>query len=142
MLRLSLLLALASCATEGPRHERNAVPTGAAARHSALQAPHLYWFGMIRQGPTWSAEETEASAQLQRDHLANIGRLVGEHKLVLAGPFDNGHGDERGLFIFDVETRAGAEALVQSDPAVRAGRLVVDLLPWWGTAELRGLLDD
>ena len=141
MLRLTLLLALTACSTGGARHELGRRPTAAAADRAAPQAPRQYWFGMIRQGPSWSAEQTEASAQLQREHLENIGRLVGEGKLVLAGPFDNGDGDERGLFIFDVETRAEAVALVQSDPAVQAGRLVVDLLPWWGTGELRGLLD-
>lgn len=114
---------------------------------SSLALPHAqddgsgmqqYWFGLIKRpssAPTLSAEQ---AMELQRGHMANIGRLVADGSMVLAGPF--GHdGELRGLFIYDVETREQAEALVAGDPAVAAGRLEVELYPWWGPTALTRL---
>lgn len=97
-----------------------------------------YWFGLIHRGPAWTAEATDDVMELQRAHLANIGRLAQSGELVLAGPFEGG-GDLRGLFVYDVETEEQARALADSDPAVAAGRLTVELIPWWGPAALRDL---
>ena len=49
----------------------------------------------------------------------------------LAGPFLDG-GDLRGLFLFEVATLEEAKALCETDPAVKAGRLVVEVHPWLG----------
>ena len=61
--------------------------------------------------------------------------------MVLAGPFGDG-GDLRGLFFYDVKTMEEARELVDSDPAVKAGRLRVELHPWWGTTKLRDIVKD
>jgi uncharacterized protein YciI len=50
-------------------------------------------------------------------------------KLVLAGPFVE-DGDRRGVFIFKVPTLAEAQALTDTDPAVAAGRLKIELHQW------------
>ena len=84
---------------------------------------HQYVFGLIRRGPNWTQDSTPELDQLQRDHLANIARL--------AGPFMDG-GDLRGIFIYNVETTEEAQALVDGDPAVQAGRLAVELHPYYG----------
>ncbi|HXM35992.1 MAG TPA: YciI family protein, partial [Pyrinomonadaceae bacterium] len=60
---------------------------------------------------------------------ANINRLAQMKKLVVAGPF----GDDtslRGIFVFRVGSLEEAQTLAATDPAVKAGRLVVDLHPW------------
>ena len=77
--------------------------------------------------------------ELQKAHRANIRRLVKTGQMVLAGPFGD-DGKLRGLFFYDVKTLEEARKLVDSDPAVQAGRLRVELHPWWGTAALRGLV--
>lgn len=92
---------------------------------------HQYVFGLIHRGPTWTPNTTPELDQLQRDHLANIARLAEEGSLALAGPFTDG-GELRGIFIFNVETTEEALALVDSDPAVQSGRLVVELHPYYG----------
>jgi uncharacterized protein YciI/predicted ester cyclase len=98
-----------------------------------------YWFGLIRRGELAQQLSPERVAELGRGHMETIGRLVESGELVLAGPF--GHdGDLRGIFIYAVDTREQAEALVASDPAVAAGRLAVDLYPWWGPTALQDLL--
>jgi uncharacterized protein YciI len=91
-----------------------------------------YVVAFLYRGPSWSAEETPESAKIQEAHLANIQRLADEKKLLLAGPFTDG-GDLRGLFLFDVPTVEEAKALCDTDPAVRAGRLRVELHPWYST---------
>jgi uncharacterized protein YciI len=50
--------------------------------------------------------------------------------LLMAGPFENG-GDKRGLMLFDVGTKEEAAPLMDSDPAVKAGRMTYELIEWW-----------
>jgi uncharacterized protein YciI len=68
--------------------------------------------------------------------MENIGRMAKEGKLVLAGPFLD-DGQLRGIYIFNVETIAEAEALTNTDPAIKAGRLVMELHPWYGSAAVQ-----
>ncbi len=97
-----------------------------------------YYFGIIRKGAAWTAEETEAVAELQRQHLERIGRLADSGVLVLAGPIEatTGAEDLRGLFVYRVSSMAEARALADSDPSVRAGRLLVDIFHWRGPARM------
>jgi uncharacterized protein YciI len=53
----------------------------------------------------------------------------------VAGPFLDG-GDIRGIYIFDVKTVEEAQALTETDPAIKAGRLTMELHPWYGPAAL------
>jgi uncharacterized protein YciI len=95
---------------------------------------HAYVMAWLRAGPNPSRTREEAE-KLQAAHLANIGRLAAEGKLVLAGPFMD-DGPVRGIYIFDVATVAEAEALTKTDPAIQAGSLVMELHPWYGSAAL------
>ena len=96
----------------------------------------MYVLGLLYRGDKWTPEKTEETAKIQEAHLANIGRLAKEGKLILAGPFEGG-GDLRGLFLFDVTTVEEARALADTDPAVQAGRLRVDLIQWYGPKGIR-----
>lgn len=91
--------------------------------------PSSYVFGLLVRGPKWTAAETEETKRLQEGHMANINRLAEAGKLVLAGPFFDG-GDRRGVFIFKVDTVEEAQALTETDPAVKAGRLKIELHRW------------
>lgn len=75
-------------------------------------------------------------------HMSNMGRLANEGKLTVAGPFMNNDLSFRGLFIFNVTSIEDAKKLVKTDPAVKAGIFIYDLLPWYGSAaltEVKGL---
>src|SRR5262245_8038444 len=89
-----------------------------------------YYVGLLSRGPNYSAEDTPERRAIQEGHLANIQRLAEEGKLLLAGPFTDG-GELRGLFVFQVASLEEAKALCDTDPAVKAGRLRVELHPWY-----------
>lgn len=96
-----------------------------------------YVMAFLKAGPERSQSKTEA-AELQRAHLDNITRLAEEGKLILAGPFLDG-GELRGIYIFNVESIEAAMELTASDPAIKAGRLIMELHPWYGSAALQEL---
>ena len=78
--------------------------------------------------------ETERN-EIQKGHMANIAKLAEAGKMVLAGPFF-GNKELRGLFFFAVESLEEAKVLTESDPAVKAGVLKMDLKEWYGSAAL------
>jgi uncharacterized protein YciI len=88
-----------------------------------------YYHGLLLRGPEWTPEETEETERLQEAHLAHIRRMFEDGVLVVAGPFTDGE-DLRGVFVFRTDTLEEAQALAAADPAVKAGRLVVDIHSW------------
>ena len=93
-----------------------------------------YVVAFLKRGPNQPKDSIEA-AKLQHAHLENIMRLADEGKLILAGPFmDND--DVRGIYIFDVETIEEARKLTETDPAIQAGSLIMELKPWYGSAAI------
>jgi uncharacterized protein YciI len=88
-----------------------------------------YYFTFLRRGPKWTPEKTPETEKLQAAHMANINAMAKTGKLVIAGPFENA-GDYAGVFVFKVSSLEEAKALAESDPAVKAGRLVADVHPW------------
>jgi uncharacterized protein len=88
-----------------------------------------YYFGFLKHGPKWTAERTPETDKLQAAHMANINAMAKTGKLVIAGPFENG-GDYAGVYVFKVGSLDEAKALAESDPAIRAGRLIAELHPW------------
>jgi uncharacterized protein len=94
----------------------------------------VYVMAFLKKGPNRNQDSTEA-ARLQAAHMANIQRMAAEGLLVLAGPFMD-DGELRGIYVFNVSTVDSARALTESDPAVKAGRLAMELHPWYGSAAL------
>jgi uncharacterized protein YciI len=91
-----------------------------------------YVIAFLKNGPNRSQDSVTA-AQLQAAHLANIGRMAEAGQLAVAGPFMD-DGDIRGIYIFNVETPEEAKKLTETDPAIKAGRLIMELHPWYGSA--------
>jgi uncharacterized protein YciI len=87
------------------------------------------YLGFLTRGKKWTPEKTPATQQLQEAHLANINRLAALKKLVVAGPFGD-DGNLRGVFVFRVTTLEEARSLAETDPAVQAGRLAIEMHPW------------
>jgi uncharacterized protein YciI len=131
-----LLLALLAmgCATAKPTATADSAPP---AKHFSMKG---YQMAILRKGPKWSGANTPEIAKLLQGHMANIKRLSGSGKLLIAGPFDIPEDAPPetpvGIFIFDVESTAEAQALVATDPTIKAGHFAAELLPWYGPAGL------
>jgi len=93
-----------------------------------------YVMAFLKKGPNRTSDKDEAS-KLQAAHMANIVKLAEEGKLAIAGPFLD-DGVLRGIYIFNVETIEEAKKLTETDPAIKAGSLVMELHPWYGSAAL------
>ena len=98
-----------------------------------------YVIAFLKKGPNRDLDSAKAN-ELQMAHLKNIGRMADEGKLALAGPFFEG-GLLRGIYIFNVESMEEAQKLTNSDPAIQAGSLVMELKEWYGTAALMAVND-
>ena len=96
---------------------------------ATLQKLETVYLAFLVRGEKWTAERTPQTEQIQKAHLANIGRLAEMKKLVVAGPFGD-NGNLRGIFVFRVNSLEEARSLTLTDPAVQAGRLALDLHPW------------
>ena len=93
-----------------------------------------YVMVFLKSGPV-KLQDSVQQAELQHRHLKNILRLAAEGKLIVAGPFLDDQAI-RGIFIFNVQTVEEARVLTGTDPAVKAGTLVIELHPWYGSVAL------
>jgi uncharacterized protein YciI len=93
-----------------------------------------YVMAFLKKGPNRNQDSSTVEA-LQKGHMENINKMAASGKLVLAGPFMD-DGDMRGVFIFNVSSLEEARRLTEKDPAVVAGRLTMELHPWYGSAAL------
>jgi uncharacterized protein YciI len=74
--------------------------------------------------------DQKAEEALQNAHMAHLADLHEAGHLLAAGPLLGGPDEAfRGLSILNVEPER-ARALKEQDPAVRAGRFSVKILPW------------
>ena len=95
---------------------------------------HKYVMCFLKTGPNKSLS-ADSSKKIQTAHLQNIKDLASQGKLAIAGPFmDNT--ELEGVFILNVTTVEEAQKLVNTDPAVKAGVLIMELHPWYGSAAL------
>jgi uncharacterized protein YciI len=68
---------------------------------------------------------------LQRQHLGHLQAMARAGKLVVAGPFDDQTDPRlRGMCLYRASLEE-ARRLAHEDPAVKAGRLEVEVLSWW-----------
>ncbi len=93
-----------------------------------------YILAFLKKGPNRKLSKEEAT-RLQRAHLDNIHKMVENKTLILAGPFLD-DGEIRGIYIFNIDSVEKAQKIAESDPAIKAGSLSLELHPWYGSASL------
>ena len=106
------------------------LPSRATAQAPADSTMRTYYMVLLRKGPHRDQPAAEAE-RIQAGHMAHIQAMHKAGKLVLAGPFLD-DGDIRGIFLFMASSLDEVKALTAQDPAVQAGRLLMDIRPWYG----------
>lgn len=94
-----------------------------------------YILVMLKTGSNITSTKTEYDAAFA-GHMTNMGKLVKENKLVVAGPMGKNDKNYRGIFILNVKTIEEAKEILATDPAVKAKLLDADIFNWYGSAAL------
>lgn len=91
-----------------------------------------YQMVLLMAGPQAESIPEEEQAALQAAHLGHLRAMSNAGHMVVAGPFsDQDDPSIRGLCLYQTEGIEEARALAESDPAVQAGRLQVQVMTWW-----------
>ena len=88
-----------------------------------------YFIAFLKRGPIRNQNEEESTG-LQKEHIAHLDKMYDLGYADLSGPFGD-DGDIRGITIYNVPTLEMADSLANSDPMVKAGRLIIEMHPWW-----------
>ncbi|EEI93244.1 hypothetical protein HMPREF0765_1156 [Sphingobacterium spiritivorum ATCC 33300] len=95
-----------------------------------------YILVILKTGANTTTDKTFINESF-RGHLQNINRLVEQGKLIVAGPLGKNTNNYRGIFILNnINTLDEAKEILQTDPAVKAGLLDIELFNWYGSAAL------
>ncbi|MEO7674561.1 MAG: YciI family protein [Pyrinomonadaceae bacterium] len=95
-----------------------------------------YVLAILKTGPKDADIKGKEREDMFKGHMANIKRLADEGKLAVAGPFGKNDLAFRGLFILNAATLDDAKKLTDTDPVIRSGMMIVELIPWYGSAAL------
>jgi uncharacterized protein len=93
-----------------------------------------YTIAFLKKGPNRNLSKEETN-KLQRAHLDNIHKMVENGVLLLAGPLLD-DSNISGIYIFNIDSVEEAQKIAESDPAIKAGSLVLEIHPWYGSASL------
>jgi uncharacterized protein YciI len=70
--------------------------------------------------------------RIQSEHLEHLGKMARAGKLVVAGPLgDQADESLRGICLYRTGSLDEARKLAENDPAVKAGRLAVEVMTWY-----------
>lgn len=99
-----------------------------------------YVLVILKTGSNTSASKTFTDSCFA-GHMKNMDKLVDDGKLIVAGPIGKNDNNYRGIFILNVTEFADANALLETDPAVKNKLLSADLYKWYGSAALPQYLE-
>lgn len=88
-----------------------------------------YYMVFLKKGENRSQSKNKLDS-LQQLHLAHLGEMYQLGYADISGPFGD-DGDIRGITIYNVPTLEMADSLANADPMVKAGRLKIEVHPWW-----------
>lgn len=88
-----------------------------------------YFMAFLKNGSIRSQNEEEAEL-LQQEHVAYLREMQALGYADISGPFGD-HKDIRSVTIYNVPTLKMADSLAKADPLVKAGRVNIEIHPWW-----------
>lgn len=89
----------------------------------------MYYLVFLKKGVN-RTQDSVTVKKLQEGHMAHLSKMAESGKMDIAGPV-NSDGDLRGICIYNTATKEEAEKLANEDPMVKAGRLAVEVLPFY-----------
>ena len=105
-------------------------PNATPAVPSGFEIPKdmtTYYVAIYVKGPKPLGESAEHTA-LTREHLKYIRRMIEEKKYMSAGPLLDG-GDKQGIAVVAAASEEAARRIAESDPAIAAGHMAVEMHP-------------
>jgi len=87
------------------------------------------YLGLLKRPESAPEYSEEKLQEIQAGHLANIRKMADSGDLVLAGPMGD-DGRLRGILVFRATDPERITTGVAEDPAIKAGRLEMELYPW------------
>lgn len=123
------LLASAAIAQEKDSAEVQKPETFEMQQGDTTYVMQKYFIVFLKSGPTRS-QNKEETKEIQKKHLAHLQKMADMGKTSITGPFGD-DGEIRGIVVYNTPTMEEARKLAEQDPAVKAGRLVVEVHPWW-----------
>jgi len=140
---LPIVFALAALGTATAHADERGKPLSMPARRGA-PSPELmqtYYFVLLYHNDNAPKIPEDSVNAIFAGHMANIVRLHAEKKMPLAGPFLD-QTPLAGIFILNAASMEEAQQLVNTDPAIQAGRLRAEIHPWYGARGIRTAYDD
>jgi len=87
-----------------------------------------YFLGFLVKGEHWNDTEGEQATELMSLHLAFLREQMEAQRYLVAGPVLD-EGRLAGVLIIDAKNAPDARTLASMDPAVKAGRLAIEIYP-------------
>jgi uncharacterized protein YciI len=104
-----------------------AVSLQAQGRYPAPADMQTVHVALLYRGPNATTESSPETQKIQEAHLAHIVKMAKAGQALIAGPM-GGDGDLRGLIFLKAASADAARALEAEDPAVKAGRLRIEIV--------------
>jgi uncharacterized protein YciI len=120
LISILILLTIFISASRSIAQQKMEIPEGMAQ----------YFMIFLKPGPNRNQSPEEAE-KLQTAHLSHFRNSVIAGKLVCVGPILT-EGEIVGVSIYKTDTSEEAMQLAEGDPAVKAGRVVLEMHPWLG----------
>ncbi len=105
--------------------------TAPATQPAAMQF-ESYQVVFLRTAENPAKISKDEVMEIQKQHLAHLTKVGQSGKMVIAGPFgDQQDKTFRGMCVYRVGSIDEARMLAEDDPAVKAGRLRVEVMTWY-----------
>ena len=95
-----------------------------------------YYLVLLKTGPTIITDKAKLDS-IFTGHMKNIQWLAAQNKLVVAGPFGKNENNYEGVFILNTDNKNEAEAMIETDAAVKAKTLTAEYYLYYGSASLQ-----
>ncbi len=95
----------------------------------------MYVLVILKTGTNTTATKAETDSAFA-GHMANMGKLVKENKLIVAGPLGKNDKTYRGIFILNTKSLDEAKEILATDPAYKAKLLDAEIMNWYGSSAL------